>query len=136
MKCPTCRSENPERQKFCGQCGGKLSTHCPSCGAANAAPWTGALGFSWTKARGSRVRQPAHGRRVHGALRRVGRPRGHAQRACRAAFARQKGSAPPIGNSGSITLKKSTLPSKVVELTNPAVNGKGGRHVATPLVAL
>ena len=36
MKCPMCDSENPESQKFCGDCGAKLETpttrQCVGCG--------------------------------------------------------------------------------------------------------
>jgi len=33
MKCSACRSENPEKKKFCHECGAKLSWICPQCGA-------------------------------------------------------------------------------------------------------
>ena len=33
MKCPKCQTENPELNKFCRQCGAKLSLPCPQCGA-------------------------------------------------------------------------------------------------------
>jgi hypothetical protein len=35
MKCPGCQQENPAGQKFCGQCGARLTAVCPSCGASN-----------------------------------------------------------------------------------------------------
>jgi hypothetical protein len=34
--CPTCGTENPAGQKFCGSCGTALAVICGSCGAANA----------------------------------------------------------------------------------------------------
>src|SRR5262249_8531483 len=36
MRCPTCGRENPPEQKFCGECGTRLSAVCPSCGSQNA----------------------------------------------------------------------------------------------------
>jgi class 3 adenylate cyclase len=36
MNCPSCGTENPEGQKFCGECGSPLQATCPSCGAENA----------------------------------------------------------------------------------------------------
>jgi hypothetical protein len=35
MKCSKCQFENPERIKFCGECGAKLERICPSCNSAN-----------------------------------------------------------------------------------------------------
>ena len=35
MKCPKCQAENPERRKFCRECGAKLSLPCPQCGGEN-----------------------------------------------------------------------------------------------------
>jgi len=44
MKCPNCGTENPEGQKFCGNCGGNLDeprqarlglVKCPNCGFDN-----------------------------------------------------------------------------------------------------
>jgi uncharacterized membrane protein YvbJ len=35
MDCPKCQSENPDTQKFCGECGAKLEKTCPSCGVKN-----------------------------------------------------------------------------------------------------
>jgi class 3 adenylate cyclase/tetratricopeptide (TPR) repeat protein len=35
MKCPKCQTENPDTQKFCGECGAKLELVCPQCGNAN-----------------------------------------------------------------------------------------------------
>ncbi|MGC2433981.1 MAG: AAA family ATPase, partial [Desulfobaccales bacterium] len=32
MKCPSCRSVNEEREKFCRTCGAKLGEPCPDCG--------------------------------------------------------------------------------------------------------
>jgi class 3 adenylate cyclase len=32
MKCPNCQTENPETNKFCRECGVKLSKVCPHCG--------------------------------------------------------------------------------------------------------
>jgi class 3 adenylate cyclase/tetratricopeptide (TPR) repeat protein len=33
MKCPKCQTENPEENKFCRECGAKLSLSCPQCTA-------------------------------------------------------------------------------------------------------
>jgi class 3 adenylate cyclase len=35
MKCPKCQIENPDTQKFCGECGAKLERVCPQCGSPN-----------------------------------------------------------------------------------------------------
>ena len=35
MKCPNCHFENPDTQKFCGECGSKLEKVCPNCGSPN-----------------------------------------------------------------------------------------------------
>ena len=35
MKCPNCQAENPDKQKFCGECGIKLLQICPKCNAEN-----------------------------------------------------------------------------------------------------
>jgi class 3 adenylate cyclase/predicted ATPase len=35
MKCPICQQENPEAQKFCGECGAKLEKICSGCGTKN-----------------------------------------------------------------------------------------------------
>ena len=35
MECPKCQNENPDTQKFCGQCGAKLEKKCPNCGEVN-----------------------------------------------------------------------------------------------------
>ena len=35
MKCPTCKAENPDGIKFCGECGAKLEMVCPNCNFAN-----------------------------------------------------------------------------------------------------
>ncbi len=32
MKCPKCQSENPEKAKFCIECGNQMEFHCPKCG--------------------------------------------------------------------------------------------------------
>jgi len=36
MKCPRCNHENTAGQKFCGECGARLTASCPACGASNA----------------------------------------------------------------------------------------------------
>src|SRR5262245_58758045 len=36
MRCASCGFENPERTKFCNECGTALTPHCAQCGAANA----------------------------------------------------------------------------------------------------
>jgi class 3 adenylate cyclase/tetratricopeptide (TPR) repeat protein len=36
MQCARCQHENPAGQKFCGECGGRLTAVCPSCGGSNA----------------------------------------------------------------------------------------------------
>jgi len=35
MKCPKCRFENPDTQKFCGECGERIEKACPNCGNNN-----------------------------------------------------------------------------------------------------
>jgi class 3 adenylate cyclase/tetratricopeptide (TPR) repeat protein len=35
MKCPKCQFDNPEKAKFCNECGGKLETQCPGCSSPN-----------------------------------------------------------------------------------------------------
>jgi class 3 adenylate cyclase/tetratricopeptide (TPR) repeat protein len=35
MRCPRCATENPEGQRFCGNCGSALAAMCPSCGSTN-----------------------------------------------------------------------------------------------------
>jgi NADH pyrophosphatase NudC (nudix superfamily) len=35
MKCPECQAQQPDSQKFCGECGTKLETPCPSCSYRN-----------------------------------------------------------------------------------------------------
>jgi class 3 adenylate cyclase len=35
MKCPKCHFENPERAKFCNECGSNLEIACPKCGKIN-----------------------------------------------------------------------------------------------------
>ena len=35
MQCPECQIENPDTQKFCGECGAKLEKICPGCEAKN-----------------------------------------------------------------------------------------------------
>ncbi len=38
IRCPSCQTENPASQKFCGECGTRLPVLCPSCGHANPQP--------------------------------------------------------------------------------------------------
>jgi class 3 adenylate cyclase/predicted ATPase len=33
--CPSCATDNPAGQRFCGSCGGALAASCPACGATN-----------------------------------------------------------------------------------------------------
>jgi GGDEF domain-containing protein len=35
MKCPECQFDNPDTQKFCGECGSKLEKVCSNCGNSN-----------------------------------------------------------------------------------------------------
>ncbi len=35
MRCSNCKSENPEKAKFCIECGGPLQNRCSSCGNEN-----------------------------------------------------------------------------------------------------
>lgn len=35
MRCPSCGFENPERMKFCNECGAPLKNCCPNCGFEN-----------------------------------------------------------------------------------------------------
>ncbi|MBN2463743.1 MAG: zinc ribbon domain-containing protein [Dehalococcoidia bacterium] len=35
MKCLKCQADNPDSQKFCGECGAKLERVCQKCGASN-----------------------------------------------------------------------------------------------------
>src|SRR3954471_19683241 len=35
MKCLRCQHENLRAQKFCGECGARLTAACPGCGASN-----------------------------------------------------------------------------------------------------
>ena len=37
MKCPKCQFDNPDTQKFCGECGSKLEKVCSNCGNSNPA---------------------------------------------------------------------------------------------------
>jgi Double zinc ribbon/Adenylate and Guanylate cyclase catalytic domain len=37
MRCPKCKTENPEGKKFCVECGVRLSLNCAACGAPLAA---------------------------------------------------------------------------------------------------
>src|SRR6202046_1882306 len=37
MRCSNCKTENPPRKKFCGDCGAPLANLCPKCGADNPA---------------------------------------------------------------------------------------------------
>src|SRR5947209_14989813 len=34
MQCPLCQAENPERARFCEDCGARLEVQCPHCGEA------------------------------------------------------------------------------------------------------
>ena len=34
MQCPQCQTENPERARFCEDCGARLEFRCPHCGEA------------------------------------------------------------------------------------------------------
>src|SRR3989454_10946036 len=38
MRCPSCQHENPETQKFCGECGTRLGATAPAPGAAAISP--------------------------------------------------------------------------------------------------
>src|SRR5437899_1954970 len=38
MRCPSCEHENPETQKFCGECGTRLGATAPAAGAAATSP--------------------------------------------------------------------------------------------------
>lgn len=35
MQCPNCSFQNPEKMKFCGGCGSKISVSCKKCGFEN-----------------------------------------------------------------------------------------------------
>src|SRR5262245_54717040 len=35
MRCPRCQHDNPAGQKFCGECGSRISLACSACGASN-----------------------------------------------------------------------------------------------------
>ena len=35
MQCPECQTENPDTQKFCGECGAELEKTCVGCGIKN-----------------------------------------------------------------------------------------------------
>ncbi|MDY6966913.1 MAG: zinc ribbon domain-containing protein, partial [Halobacteriota archaeon] len=35
MKCVKCDFDNPDTQKFCGECGAILEKVCPKCGIGN-----------------------------------------------------------------------------------------------------
>ncbi len=35
MKCPKCKSDNPEGSKFCVECGNNIEIICPNCGSVN-----------------------------------------------------------------------------------------------------
>ena len=50
MKCPECQFENPDTQKFCGECGAKLGKVCPKCGYNNPAEYRfcGECGYELT----------------------------------------------------------------------------------------
>jgi len=53
MKCPECQTENPDTQKFCGECGTKLERVCPNCNANNPSQYKfcGECGFDLKKAK-------------------------------------------------------------------------------------
>jgi len=53
MKCPECQAENPDTQKFCGECGTKLERVCPNCSANNPSQYKfcGECGFDLKKAK-------------------------------------------------------------------------------------
>src|SRR5262245_38708232 len=35
MQCPQCQHDNPDAQKFCGECGARLEARCPACNTTN-----------------------------------------------------------------------------------------------------
>jgi Double zinc ribbon len=35
MRCPSCKTENPDATKFCGNCGQPLTNRCAKCGVEN-----------------------------------------------------------------------------------------------------
>ncbi len=37
MRCSKCGAENPDRKRFCADCGAPLADHCPKCGSENPA---------------------------------------------------------------------------------------------------
>ncbi|MDP9122747.1 MAG: zinc ribbon domain-containing protein, partial [Acidobacteriota bacterium] len=53
MQCLQCQFENPETMRFCGQCGTKLGTSCPRCGAP------GTPGFKFCGQCGASLTAPA-----------------------------------------------------------------------------
>ena len=61
MTCPSCGSENPPGNKFCGDCGGALAVRCPSCGAESPPDkrFCGACGAERTAAPAPAAREQA-----------------------------------------------------------------------------
>ena len=53
MKCPNCQTENPDTQKFCGECGTKLEKPCPNYGFNNPPQ------YKFCKACGHNLTQPS-----------------------------------------------------------------------------
>src|SRR5262249_37398300 len=60
MNCPRCQHENPPAQKFCGECGARLTAACPACGASNPPEqkFCGECGSSLVVAPASRFTSP------------------------------------------------------------------------------
>jgi class 3 adenylate cyclase/tetratricopeptide (TPR) repeat protein len=60
MKCPRCQHENSHTQKFCGECGARLTTACGACGASNSPEqkFCGECGSSLDAASTSRFASP------------------------------------------------------------------------------
>ena len=61
MTCPSCGSENPTTNRFCGGCGGTLARACPACPHVNPPDhrFCGACGASLVAAP-HRITQPSH----------------------------------------------------------------------------
>jgi predicted ATPase/class 3 adenylate cyclase len=53
MRCPSCKSENPQDMNFCGKCGTRLINRCSKCGSENPSgfDFCGQCGSSLTNAR-------------------------------------------------------------------------------------